>query len=33
VIIERYALDEIATAYERVEQGKVRFRAVITMGD
>jgi dehydrogenase len=33
VITERYALDEIATACERVEQGKVRFRAVITMGD
>jgi D-arabinose 1-dehydrogenase-like Zn-dependent alcohol dehydrogenase len=33
VITETYALDEIATAYERVEQGKVRFRAVISVGD
>jgi alcohol dehydrogenase len=33
VITETYPLDEIATAYERVEQGKVRFRAVITMGE
>jgi dehydrogenase len=33
VMTETYALDEIATAYERVEQGKVRFRAVITVGD
>jgi alcohol dehydrogenase len=33
VITETYVLDEIATAYERVEQGKVRFRAVITVGN
>ena len=33
VMTETYALDEIATAYDRVEQGKVRFRAVITVGD
>ena len=33
VMTETYALDEIATAYERVEQGKVRFRAVITVGN
>ena len=33
VITETYPLAEIVTAYERVEQGKVRFRAVITMGD
>jgi alcohol dehydrogenase len=33
VITETYVLDEIATAYERVEQGKVRFRAVISIGD
>ena len=33
VITETYVLDEIAKAYERVEQGNVRFRAVITMGD
>jgi alcohol dehydrogenase len=32
VISETYPLNEIAKAYERVEQGKVRFRAVITMG-
>ncbi|MGA8656049.1 MAG: hypothetical protein WB586_07845 [Chthoniobacterales bacterium] len=25
-----YGLDEIARAYDRVEQGQVRFRAVIT---
>jgi alcohol dehydrogenase len=31
VMSETYPLDEIAKAYERVEQGKVRFRAVITM--
>ena len=30
VVAETYKLDEIAKAYERVEQGKVRFRAVIT---
>ena len=33
VMTETYPLDEIATAYERVEQGKVRFRAVIAVGD
>jgi alcohol dehydrogenase len=30
VIAETYKLDEIGRAYERVAQGKVRFRAVIT---
>lgn len=29
VVTETYKLDEIGKAYERVEQGKVRFRAVI----
>jgi alcohol dehydrogenase len=28
---ETYRFDEIGKAYERVEQGKVRFRAVVTM--
>lgn len=31
VMAETYALDEIGKAYERVAEGKVRFRAVITM--
>jgi D-arabinose 1-dehydrogenase-like Zn-dependent alcohol dehydrogenase len=30
VMIETYSLDEITKAYERVADGKVRFRAVIT---
>jgi D-arabinose 1-dehydrogenase-like Zn-dependent alcohol dehydrogenase len=30
VTTETYKLAEIVKAYERVEQGKVRFRAVIT---
>lgn len=30
VITETYSLDEITRAYERVENGEVRFRAVIT---
>ncbi len=30
VITETYRLDEITKAYERVAEGKVRFRAVIT---
>ncbi len=30
VIVETYRLDEINKAYERVAEGKVRFRAVIT---
>jgi D-arabinose 1-dehydrogenase-like Zn-dependent alcohol dehydrogenase len=30
VVTEIYPLDEIGKAYDRVEQGKVRFRAVIT---
>jgi len=30
VIVETYRLDEIRRAYERVEQGQVRFRAVVT---
>jgi alcohol dehydrogenase len=29
VIVETYKLDEITRAYERVAQGKVRFRAVV----
>jgi D-arabinose 1-dehydrogenase-like Zn-dependent alcohol dehydrogenase len=33
VITETYPLDDIAKAYERVEEGKARFRAVITVGD
>jgi alcohol dehydrogenase len=33
VTTETYPLAEMTTAYERVEQGKVRFRAVTTMGD
>src|SRR5258708_5453301 len=31
VVTETYRLDEIGKAYERVEKGQVRFRAVITM--
>jgi D-arabinose 1-dehydrogenase-like Zn-dependent alcohol dehydrogenase len=31
VVTETYRLDEIGKAYERVEKGKVRFRAVVTM--
>jgi alcohol dehydrogenase len=30
VMTETYPLAEIGKAYDRVEQGKVRFRAVIT---
>ena len=30
VMTETYSLDEIGKAYERVADGKVRFRAVIT---
>jgi hypothetical protein len=30
VMTETYSLDEIAKAYERVENGQVRFRAVVT---
>jgi alcohol dehydrogenase len=33
VMTETYALDEITKAYERVAEGKVRFRAVITRGN
>jgi alcohol dehydrogenase len=32
VMTEIYSLDQIAKAYERVAEGKVRFRAVITTG-
>jgi len=32
VVAETYKLEEIAKAYDRVADGKVRFRAVITMG-
>ena len=31
VMTETYRLDEIGKAYERVEKGQVRFRAVVTM--
>jgi alcohol dehydrogenase len=31
VVAETYKLDDIAKAYDRVAEGKVRFRAVITM--
>jgi alcohol dehydrogenase len=31
VVTETYRLDEIGTAYERVEKGQIRFRAVVTM--
>jgi alcohol dehydrogenase len=31
VMVETYRLDEIGKAYERVERGEVRFRAVVTM--
>jgi D-arabinose 1-dehydrogenase-like Zn-dependent alcohol dehydrogenase len=31
VIAETYKLDEITKAYDRVAEGKVRFRAVIRM--
>jgi alcohol dehydrogenase len=31
VVAETYGLDEIRKAYERVESGEVRFRAVVTM--
>ena len=30
VVAETYSIDEITKAYDRVAQGKVRFRAVIT---
>jgi D-arabinose 1-dehydrogenase-like Zn-dependent alcohol dehydrogenase len=32
VMTEIYSLDEVTKAYERVAEGKVRFRAVITTG-
>lgn len=31
VTAETYRLDEIRKAYERIERGEVRFRAVVTM--
>jgi D-arabinose 1-dehydrogenase-like Zn-dependent alcohol dehydrogenase len=31
-IIEKYPLDEVAEAYERMHSGKARFRVVLTMG-
>jgi len=31
VMAETYKLDDVAKAYDRVAEGKVRFRAVITM--
>jgi D-arabinose 1-dehydrogenase-like Zn-dependent alcohol dehydrogenase len=31
VLTETYKLEEIGLAYERVAEGKVRFRAVITI--
>jgi D-arabinose 1-dehydrogenase-like Zn-dependent alcohol dehydrogenase len=33
VVTETYRLDEIGKAYERVEKGQVRFRAVVMMDD
>jgi alcohol dehydrogenase len=30
VMVETYRLDEITQAYDRVAEGKVRFRAVVT---
>jgi alcohol dehydrogenase len=33
VVTETYRLDEIGKAYERVEKGQVRFRAVVMMED
>ncbi|MBV8641276.1 MAG: alcohol dehydrogenase catalytic domain-containing protein [Verrucomicrobia bacterium] len=33
VLTETYSLDEVTKAYDRVADGKVRFRAVITTGD
>jgi len=33
VMTETYSLDEVTKAYDRVANGKVRFRAVITTGD
>ncbi|HEY1476610.1 MAG TPA: hypothetical protein VGF37_02905 [Chthoniobacterales bacterium] len=33
VVAETYSIDEITKAYDRVAQGKVRFRAVITTSD
>jgi alcohol dehydrogenase len=32
VMTEIYPLDEVTKAYDRVADGKVRFRAVITTG-
>jgi len=32
-MIEKYALDRVAEAYEQMHSGKVRFRVVLTMGD
>jgi len=31
-MIEKYPLEEVEAAYERMESGKARFRAVLTMG-
>ncbi len=31
-MIEKYPLDRVAEAYEQMHSGKVRFRAVLTMG-
>lgn len=31
-MIEKYLLDEVAEAYERMHTGKVRFRVVLTLG-
>ena len=33
VMTETYSLDEVTKAYDRVADGKVRFRAVIMTGD
>ena len=32
-MIERYSLSRVAEAYEQMHSGKVRFRAVLTMGE
>jgi len=31
IMIENYQLDDIASAYEKVANGEVRFRSVVTM--
>ena len=31
-MVEKYPLEQVADAYERMHSGKARFRAVLTMG-